>query len=68
MTEGEAAMKPFTTLAVIIFALIALAHLYRLIQPFEVMVHGYVVPQWISAVGLVVAGMLAVMLWRESRR
>ena len=61
-------MKPFTTLAIVLFALIALAHLDRLIWPFEVVVAGMVLPQWISAVGLIVAGMLAVMLWRESRR
>jgi hypothetical protein len=61
-------MKPFTTLAVLLFALIALAHLYRLISPFEVVVCGTALPQWISAVGLIVAGGLAVMLWRESRR
>jgi len=61
-------MKPFATLAVIIFALIALIHLVRLIRPFEVVVHNFVVPQWMSAVGLIVAGTMAVMLWRESRR
>ena len=61
-------MKPFATLAVIIFALIALVHLVRLIRPFEVVVHNFVVPQWMSAVGLVVAGTMAVMLWRESQR
>jgi hypothetical protein len=61
-------MKPFTTLAVLLLALIALAHLYRLISPFEVVVHGTALPQWISAVGLIVAGGLAFMLWRESRR
>lgn len=60
-------MKPFTTLAVIVFALIALIHLYRLIRPFEVIVHGMVVPQWVSIAGLVVAGTLAFMLRRESR-
>ena len=61
-------MKPFTTLAVLVFALIALVHLYRLLRPFEVVVHGMVVPQWVSIAGLVVAGGLALMLWRESRR
>ena len=61
-------MKPFTTLATVLFALIALAHLCRLIRPFEVVVVGTVLPQWISAVGLIVSGMLAAMLWRESRR
>jgi hypothetical protein len=61
-------MKPFTTLATIFLALIALVHLYRLIRPFEVVVQGYALPQWASAVGLIVAGGLSLMLWRESRR
>ena len=61
-------MKPFTTLAMLMFALIAIAHLYRLIRPFEVIVDGTALPQWISAAGLIVAAGLAVMLWRESRR
>jgi hypothetical protein len=61
-------MKPFTTLAIAIFALIALAHLYRLVRPFEVVIDGGAVPQWASIAGLVVAGGLALMLWRESRR
>lgn len=60
-------MKPFTTLAIFVFALIALAHLYRLIRPFEVVVHGCVVPQWASWLGLIVAAALALMLRRESR-
>lgn len=60
-------MKPFTTLAIIVFALIALIHLYRLIRPFDVVVHGMIVPQWVSIAGLVVAALLAFMLWRESR-
>lgn len=60
-------MKPFTNLAILVFALIALIHLYRLIRPFEVVVHGMVVPQWVSIAGLVVAGLLAFMLRRESR-
>jgi hypothetical protein len=61
-------MKPFTTLAVLILGLIALVHLYRLVRPFEVVVAGTVVPQWVSIAGLVVAGGLALMLWREARR
>lgn len=61
-------MKPFTTLAVAIFTLIALAHLYRLVRPFDVVIDGGTVPQWVSVAGLIVAGGLALMLWRESRR
>jgi hypothetical protein len=60
-------MKPFTTLAAVIFVLIALIHLYRLIQGFEVVVGGTRVPQWASLPGLIVAAGLALMLWRESR-
>ena len=60
-------MKPFTTLAVLIFSVIAIAHLYRLIRPFEVTVAGAPVPQWASIAGLIVAGGLALMVWRESR-
>ncbi len=61
-------MKPFTTLAMVVFALIALVHLYRLIRPFEVVIDGATLPHWASIVGLIVAGGLALMLWRESRR
>ena len=60
-------MKPFTTIAVIIFAIIALAHLLRLVRGFDVVVAGTAVPQWASIAGLVVAGLLALMVWRESR-
>ena len=61
-------MKPFTTIAAVVFGLVALAHLYRVIRPFEVIVAGNAIPQWASIAGMVIAGVLAVMLWRESRR
>jgi hypothetical protein len=60
-------MKPFTKLAAVLLGIVALAHLYRVLRPFEVVVAGQVVPEWVSLVGLVVPGVLAVMLWRESR-
>jgi hypothetical protein len=61
-------MKPFTSIAIVIFALIAFAHLCRLIWGCEVVVSGTVIPLWVSVVGLIVSAGLAVMLWRESRR
>ncbi len=61
-------MKPFTTLAVVLLALIAFVHLFRLIWGFEVVVSGIVVPQWVSLPGVIVAAGLAVMLWREAGR
>ena len=61
-------MKPFTTIAILLLAIIALTHLYRLARPFEVVVAGTVIPQWVSIVGAIVAGGLALMLWREQKR
>jgi hypothetical protein len=61
-------MKPFTTIAVIVLAILALGHLYRFIMGLEVVVNGMTVPQWVSGVLAVVAGVLALMVWRESRR
>ena len=60
-------MKPFTTIAVVIFAVIAIAHLLRLFEGWEVTVVGFVIPVWWSGLGLVIAGGLALMVWRESR-
>jgi hypothetical protein len=60
-------MKPFTAAAAVVLGIVALAHLYRLVQPFDVTVSGTAVPQWASIVGVIVAGGLSLMLWREAR-
>ena len=60
-------MKPFTTIAVALFAVIAIVHLLRLFTGWEVVVIGFVIPVWWSAIGLVIAGGLALMVWREAR-
>lgn len=59
--------KPFTTIAVGVFALVAVLHVLRLAFGWEVTFQGGVVPLWVSGLGVVVAGGLAIMLWRESR-
>ena len=61
-------MKPFTTIAAIVLAILALVHLYRFVMGLDVVVNGMAVPQWISGVVAVVAAVLALMVWRESRR
>jgi hypothetical protein len=60
--------KPFTVLAAALFALVALAHLLRLIFDWEVTFNGAVVPMWASMLGLVIAAGLAAGLWLESRK
>lgn len=60
-------MKPYTTIAAVLFGIMALVHLYRLVRPFEVVVAGANLPQWVSVVALLVTGVLSLMLWRESR-
>lgn len=60
-------MKPFTTIAVILFTLIAVLHLLRLFAGWQIIVLGFVIPVWWSVIGLVIAGGLALMLWREAR-
>jgi hypothetical protein len=59
-------VKPFTTIAVAFLTLIALVHLLRLFAGWEVVVSGFVIPVWWSAIGLVIAGGLALMVWREA--
>ena len=60
--------KPFTGLAVLAFALVALAHVLRLAYGWEVTIAGAAVPMWVSIPALVVAGGLAAGLWWESRK
>ena len=59
-------MKPFATLAIAIFILIAVVHLLRLVYGWEATVNNLVIPMWVSVVGLLIAGTLAYFLWRES--
>lgn len=61
-------MKPFTTIAVILLALLALVHLFRFVRGLDIIVNGHAVPLWVSAVVAIVAGFLSLMIWRESKR
>jgi hypothetical protein len=59
--------RPFTTIAAIIFAIVALLHLYRLFTHFQVILGSHSIALWWSYVGVALPGLLALMLWRESR-
>ena len=60
-------MKPFTSLAIAIFTIVAVVHLLRILLGWEVIIQGVMIPMWASYLGLIIAGGLAFLLWRESR-
>ena len=61
-------MKPFTTIAVVVFTAVALLQLLRVVLGWDVVINGFHVPLWGSIVAFAVATLLAVMVWRENRR
>jgi hypothetical protein len=61
-------MKPFSTIAAVVFAMVALLHLLRLVFGWQVVFNGWTVPMWLSWFGLFVAGALSVLVWREAQR
>jgi len=60
-------LKPFTTIAVVVFSIVALAHLLRIAFAWQVTVAGIFVPIWVSVVAAAGAAFLAFMLWHETR-
>lgn len=60
-------MKPFTTIAIIVFAIICVFHILRLILGWEAVINHMAIPMWISGVGALFSGLLAVMLWKENK-
>ena len=61
-------MKPFTTIASVLFAVFALVHLLRMFFGWEVTINGSEIPVWVSGAVVVVAAALSWMLCREARR
>jgi hypothetical protein len=61
-------MKPATMISMLFLAMLAAAHLLRLVLGVEVIVGGMLVPSWVSVIACVVPAGLAVGLWRESRK
>ena len=60
-------MKIGSKLAIIVFSVVAVAHLLRLVFSVDVTVGDREIQQWISLVGFIVPGIIALLLWRESR-
>ena len=60
-------MKPFTSVAVLMLALIALLQLIRFVLGWPVVINTIAVPLWFSAAAFVVLAGLAAMVWREHK-
>ncbi len=60
-------MRLATRLATLFLALVALAHLLRVVLRISVTIGGVSIHPWVSLLACVVTGGLAGLLWRESR-
>jgi hypothetical protein len=60
--------RPFTMIAAAIFALMAIIHIYRLFTDFQVVLGSHTIPMTASYAAIVLAGALAIGLFREARR
>jgi hypothetical protein len=58
-------MKPFTFIAILIFALVAFLHFLRFIFDWEIIINGAYLPRWTSIFAIILPAFLALMLWRE---
>ena len=59
-------MKPFTTVTVVLLALIAVVQMPRFVLGWMVSVNGLIVPVWLSGAVFVITAGLAIMVWRET--
>ena len=61
-------MKPFATIAIVIFSFIAIGHLIRMFFKWEVIIHDIHIPLWVSGIAVIIFVELAYMLWWESHQ
>lgn len=60
--------KAYCLLSGALFAIVAVAHLFRLLLGWQILVDGTSVPMWVSWLGLAVPGALAVWAFSLARR
>jgi hypothetical protein len=61
-------MKPFTKIASIVMAVVALLHLLRFIVNWKLTINEFDVPLWVSILGFIIAMALSIGLWKESNK
>lgn len=60
-------MKIGSKLAILVFTLVAIAHLLRLVNGIDMTLGEWSVPQWISVLGVIGPLAIAGLLWNESK-
>ena len=60
-------MKTGTLLAIIVFTIVAVAHLLRLVDGTQIVVGSTTIPMWVSIPGALLPGLIVVLLWMEAR-
>jgi len=59
---------PFARIAAVVLGIVAVLQAARFLAGWPVSIGGVVVPVWASAAFALAAGLLAVLVWRESSR
>lgn len=60
-------MKTGSLLAIIVFTIVAIAHVLRLVDGTQIVVGSSTIPIWVSFVGVVLPGLIVWLLWKESK-
>jgi hypothetical protein len=60
-------MKIGSKLAIIVFCTVAIAHLLRVVFSVSLTIGTWNAPLWVSVLGFIGPGSIALLLWRESR-
>lgn len=61
-------MKPFTKITAALFGIAIVIHVFRLINPFSVVIGNFEVPVAASFIFIVIALVLCIGLWKESKK
>ncbi len=60
-------MQTGSLLAIIVFTIVALAHLLRLVDGTQIVVGSTSIPMWVSILGVLAPGLIAIQLWKETK-
>ncbi|MDE3246479.1 MAG: hypothetical protein KGN80_10345 [Acidobacteriota bacterium] len=60
-------MKSASCIATVFLGIVALAHLFRVVFRLNIQVGSFSVPPWMSLVAFLFCGVLAILLFKESK-